>query len=338
MPAITTSEQYDALWSLTARAKKKRLTDNISDSYPTIAAFRKAGVLETYSGGKQIQEDLMYELADSEWFDGYDSLSSNSMDGITSCFEYFRYNATPIVISMTEEMENRSSDKAVKLLTAKTEQAMTGSMSTINAALLSAQSGKSIVGLQDICSETAGGTVHSVNSGTNTWWDNKRVDYDDVGSTNNFNAKTGDLYYGVLAMRDLWNKVSESNDTPNLLVTSYSVYGDYSSIFEGTGYYRFSSNTNQALGDGANNATFRGAEMIVDRDCPGTADNHNLYMLQTKYLKLKMQEGLNFAKTPFKEPVSQQAKIAYIISGLQLMTNNRRRQGVLYDIQTSSTI
>ena len=98
MPAITTSEQYDALWSLTARAKKKRLTDNISDSYPTIAAFRKAGVLETYNGGKQIQEDLMYELADSEWFDGYDQLSSNSMDGITSCFEYFLFNATPIVI------------------------------------------------------------------------------------------------------------------------------------------------------------------------------------------------------------------------------------------------
>ena len=338
MPAITTSEQYDALWSLTARAKKKRLTDQISDSYPTIAAFRKAGVLETYNGGKQIQEDLMYELADSEWFDGYDQLSSNSMDGITSCFEYFRYNATPIVISMTEEMENRSSDKAVKLLTAKTEQAMTGSMSTINAALLGAQSGKGIVGLQDICSETAGGTVHSVNSATNTWWDNKRVDYDDVAGANDFNAKTGDLYYGVLAMRNLWNKVSESNDTPNLIISNHSVYGDYQSIFEGTGYYRFSSNTNQALGDGANNATFRGAEFIVDRDAPGTVDNHNLYMLQTKYLKLKMQEGLNFAKTPFKEPVSQQAKIAYIISGLQLMTNQRRRQGVLYDIETSSTI
>tara|TARA_Y100001973_G_C5209206_1_gene344116 strand:- start:14661 stop:15677 length:1017 start_codon:yes stop_codon:yes gene_type:complete len=338
VPAITTSEQYDALWSLTARAKKKRLTDNISDSYPTIAAFRKAGILETYNGGKQIQEDLMYELADSEWFDGYDQLSSNSMDGITSCFEYFRYNATPIVISMTEEMENRSSDKAVKLLTAKTEQAMTGSMSTINAALLSAQSGKSIVGLQDICSETAGGTVHSVNSATNTWWDNKRVDYDSSAGANDFNAKTGDIYYGVRAMRDLWNKVSESNDTPNLLVTNFSVYGDYQSIFEGTGYYRFSSTTNQALGDSENNATFRGAEMIVDRDSPGTVDNHNLYMLQTKYLKLKMQEGLNFAKTPFKEPVSQQAKISYVITSLQLMTNNRRRQGVLYNIETSSTI
>lgn len=334
MAAITTTSQWDAAWTTTARAKKKRLSDNISDSYPTVGAFRKSGIMETYNGGKQIQEDLMYELADSEWFDGYDSLSSASIDGITACFDYFRYNATPIVISMTEEMENRASDKAVKLLTAKTEQAMTGSMSTINAALLGAQSGKGIVGLQDICSTSAGATVHSVNSGTNTWWDNKRFDYNGTYGTEKFLAKetNTDSYNGVLAMRDLWDLVSEANDYPDILCTSHAVYNSYTSIFEGTGYYRFSSNTNQALGDAAQNATFRGANFIVDRDAPGSGNAYQLFMLQTKYLKFKIQEGLNFAKTPFKEPVSQQAKLCYVIISCQLMTNNRRRQGVLYNI------
>ena len=192
MAVVTTTEQWDAAWTTTMRAKRKRLTDNISNSYPTVQAFREAGILETYNGGKQIQEDIMFSLADSEWFDGYDSLNTDSIDGITACFEYFRYQATPIVISMTEEIENRASDRAVKLLTAKTEQAMTGSMSTINAALLGAQSGKAIVGLQDIASTSAGATVHSVNSGSNTWWDNKRVNYSTTYSTNNFNSLDGD--------------------------------------------------------------------------------------------------------------------------------------------------
>jgi hypothetical protein len=343
MAVITTTEQWDAAWTTTMRAKRKRLTDNISNSYPTVQAFREAGIMETYNGGKQIQEDLMYSLADSEWFDGYDSLNTNSIDGITACFEYFRYSATPIVISMTEEIENRASDRAVKLLTAKTEQSMTGSMSTINAALLGAQSGKAIVGLQDIASTSSGATVHSVDSSTNTWWDNKRVDYSDSSDgygTSAFNAKKGttDQYNGVLAMRDLWNKTSEANDTPSHIITNFSVYGDYESIFEGTGYYRFSSNTDQALGDGSQGATFRGAKFIVDRDAPGTSGAHQLFMVQSKYLKFKMQEGLNFAKTPFKEPSNQQAKVGFIIVGCQLMTNNRRRQGVLYNITTSTTV
>ena len=61
-------------------------------------------------------------------------------------------------------------------------------------------------------------------------------------------------------------------------------------------------------------------------------------MLQTKYLKLRLQEGLNFAKTPFKEPSNQQAKVGFVIVGCQLMTNNRRRQGVIEKISTSTTV
>ena len=56
------------------------------------------------------------------------------------------------------------------------------------------------------------------------------------------------------------------------------------------------------------------------------------YLLNTKYLKLKIQGGLNFAKTPFKEPTNQLAKVAFVVVGVQLMTNNRRRQGLLYNI------
>ena len=146
------------------------------------------------------------------------------------------------------------------------------------------------------------------------------------------------MYNGILAMRDLWNKVSEANDTPDLLITNYSVYGDYEAIFEGTGYYRFTSATDQAIGDGNQNASFRGVQFIVDRDSPGTAGQHQLFMLQTRYLKLRMQEGLNFAKTPFKEPSNQQAKVGFVIVGCQLMSNNRRRQGVLDNITTSTTV
>ena len=326
MPAATTSETWDAAWTLTMRSKRKRLTDNISDQYPTIGRLRRSGVMEVETGGKEIQEDLMYGLGASEWFDGYDVLSTNATDGITAAFYQFRYNATPIVISMTEEVESRKSDSAEKLLTAKTSQAMTKSLDTINAAVHGAQSGKSMLGLQDIVAEGTATTLGGIAVSSNSWWDNKRTDF--TGTT--FRTLSGTNFYdGVLDMGTVWNNCSEGNDVPNLIITSFTVYGNYEAIFEGTGHLRTAEKSSGSYGVGAQGTiTFRGAPVVPDRDCV----SDSMYFLNTKYLKLKVQAGKNFAKTPFKEPSNQLAKVAFVVSGMQLVTNNRRRQGLLYNI------
>jgi hypothetical protein len=41
---------------------------------------------------------------------------------------------------------------------------------------------------------------------------------------------------------------------------------------------------------------------------------------------------MNFSKTPFRENANQMAKVAFITVGLNLVTNNRRRQGVITGI------
>ena len=40
-------------------------------------------------------------------------------------------------------------------------------------------------------------------------------------------------------------------------------------------------------------------------------------------------EGQNFSKSPFRHNTNQLARVAFITVGLQLISNNRRRQGVL---------
>ena len=326
MAATSTTETWDAAWTLTMRAKKKRLTDNISDAYPTADRFRKSGIMETETGGKEIQEDLMYALGTSEWFDGFDVLSTDATDGITAAFYSFTYNATPIVISMTEERESRKSDSAVKLLTAKTNQAMTKSFDTINAAIHGAASGKSMLGLQDLVAEGTATTLGGISVSSNSWWDNQRRDGGD------FDSQSNDIYLGPQDMGTLRNSCSEANDKTNLIISSMTYYGQYESLFEGTGYTRFTSTGNRSgpnAGLGAEgDITFRGAPVIGDRDCV----SDSMYLLNTKYLKLKIQAGLNFAKTPFKEPANQMAKVGFIVVGIQLVTNNRRRQGLLYNI------
>jgi hypothetical protein len=227
---------------------------------------------------------------------------------------------------MTEEKESRKSDSAVKLLTAKTNQAMTKSFDTINAAIHGAASGKSMLGLQDIVAEGTATTLGGISVASNSWWDNQRRDGGD------FDSQSNDIYLGPQEMGLLWNSCSEANDKTNLIISSMTYYGQYESLFEGTGYTRFTSTGNRAgpnAGLGAEgDITFRGAPVIGDRDCV----SDSMYLLNTKYLKLKIQAGLNFAKTPFKEPANQMAKVGFVVVGIQLVTNNRRRQGLLYNI------
>jgi hypothetical protein len=326
MAATSTTETWDAAWTLTMRAKRKELTDNFFDAYPTLDMFRSSGLV-TDNGGKEIQADLMYGGNSAQYFSGYDVLNTDAVDGITAAFYPFRYAAVPITINYTEEMENRKSDSAMKLLAAKTEQAMLTLRDQINSSIYSAQTGKAPLGFQDIIADAPGTTpttLGGVTVSSNTWWKNK---------ANNATADTTfktivntNFYEGMVRMSTTWNDVSEGNEQPTNIFTTNDIYADYEEIFEGTGYQRLTSKDSPGV-DGRL-PSFRGIPVQYDRDC-GT---NRMYFLNTKYLKMHMQAGMNFAKTPFKEPANQMAKVGFIVVGLQITTNNRRRQGVIYNI------
>jgi len=327
MAATSTTETWDAAWTLTMRAKRKELTDNFFDAYPTLDMFRSGGALITDNGGKEIQADLMYGGNTAQYFSGYDVLNTDAVDGITAAFYPFRYAAVPITINYTEEMENRKSDSAMKLLAAKTEQSMLTLRDQINSSIYSAQTGKAPLGFQDIIADAPGTTpttLGGVTVSSNTWWKNK---------ANNATADTSfktivntNFYEGMVRMSTLWNDVSEGNEQPTNIFTTNGIYADYEEIFEGTGYQRLSSKDSPGV-DGRL-PSFRGIPVQYDRDC-GTG---RMYFLNTKYLKMHMQAGMNFAKTPFKEPANQMAKVGFLLVGLQITTNSRRRQGVIYNI------
>ena len=176
MASTSTTETWDAAWTLTLRAHRKRLTDNFFDSYPTLNSLRQGNALEVESGGKEIQEDLLYGGNTAEFFSGYDVLNTDSVDGITAAFFPWRYCAVPITISMTEEQENKKSDAALKLLAAKTEQSVLTMSDQINNALYSAQTGKSILGFQDIIADAPSSsptTLGGITVSGNSWWQNK---------------------------------------------------------------------------------------------------------------------------------------------------------------------
>ena len=220
MPAVTTSETWDAAWTLTDRVREKRLTDNITDAYPTLDRLKRSDALEIRNGGSEIQEDLLYGLNSLQWFGGYDTLNTDAVDGITACFYSWAYGQVPVTISMQEEMEGRTSSAAMRITEAKRKQSMLTMLDGVNAALLGAASGKAPLGLQDICSES-NATVGGIDDSSNTWWQNRRYDYDTEGtaatraagtdhfvhdaySANMVTATVTSLYNAFVAMGDLY--------------------------------------------------------------------------------------------------------------------------------------
>ena len=326
MAATSTTETWDAAWTLTMRAKRKELTDNFFSAYPTLEMFRSGGALVTENGGKEIQCDILYAGNSAQYFSGYDVLNTDAVDGITAAFYPFRYAAVPITINYTEEMENRKSDAAMKLLEAKTRQSMLTLRDQINTSLYGAQTGKAPLGFQDIIADapsTTPTTLGGITVSGNSWWQNKTVD----GSGAAFKAIVDtNFYHGMIKMATTWNDVSEGNEQPTHIFTTNDIYASFEEIFEGTGYQRLSSN--DAPGVDGRLPSFRGIPVQYDRDCA----SGKMYFLNTNYLKMHMQSGMNFAKTPFKEPSNQMAKVGFIVVGLQITTNNRRRQGVIHSI------
>ena len=327
MAATSTTETWDAAWTLTMRAKRKELTDNFFDAYPTLDMFRSGKALVTDNGGKEIQADLLSSGNSAQYFSGYDVLNTDAVDGVTAAFYPFRYAAVPITINYTEEMENRKSDAAMKLLAVKTEQSMLTLRDQINASLYSAQTGKAPLGFQDIIADapaTTPTTLGGITISSNSWWKNKAENA--TADTSFKTIVNTNFYEGMIRMSTLWNEVSEGNEQPTNIFTSNAIYADYEEIFEGTGYQRLTAKDKPGV-DGRL-PSFRGVPVQYDRDCA----SDRIYFLNTKYLKMHMQSGMNFAKSPFKEPANQMAKVGFILIGLQITTNNRRRLGVVYNV------
>ena len=167
-------------------------------------------------------------------------------------------------------------------------------------------------------------TLGGITVAGNTWWKNKT---EDASGDTSFKTITGTNFYeGMIRMANLWNATSEGNEQPTNIFTTNSIYASFEEIFEGTGYQRLSGNDSPGV-DGRL-PSFRGIPVQYDRDC----GSGRMYFFNTNYLKMHMQSGMNFSKTPFRENSNQLAKVAFITVGLQVVTNNRRRQGVITGI------
>src|SRR5574339_81934 len=115
-PAASTFN-YDALVASSVANYRKTLVDNISSA----SAFFKKVKWESRDGGLYLAEDLMYALAPTDTYEGYDELALTPTNGITQAQFGWSQASTPISISEKERKQNKH--RIIDLVTAKIQQA-----------------------------------------------------------------------------------------------------------------------------------------------------------------------------------------------------------------------
>lgn len=327
----TETVSYDNLFSLTGRARRNRVTDNVGNSQPTLDILHAAGQVEVEDGGESIEEALMYAYQDMEWMSDRQSVSTDDKEMVTKAIFPWRFAVTPVNISKTDELKAQMSEiKAMDMAQSKIIGARQGLRTGINTAIFAAQSGKAMLGFQDAIRDSVStGTLGGIDlsAAGNSWFRNQAYT-----TAVTFTTQTvTNMFDGWVQIGVQYENASDKNEEVTHIVMGTTLYGKALSTLESAGYTRFVNAPSYSLNAGGQGTSdgpkYRNAMIYKDR---AVASSH-IYGYNLANLKLKIMAGANFSKTPFVDASATGVltKVAFYIVGVQLVPNNPRRSFVL---------
>lgn len=344
---VTTN--LDALFATSLAKYKKTLTNNISETNAFYLELKNGGRWDTESGSAYIAEDLVYELARADSYDGYDELPDNQIDGITQVIYQWRQGAVPISYSEKERKMNKT--RLVNLVDAKIMQSEEGFKDMFNRALLQgslANGGASIItpwanafngslfvdpiGKFIQVDPTASNEVGNINQNTSNWWRNRIKDCSSGMSTpTTF----------LMGMDNLLNTCNRGpGPKVDLILVDQTTFELWNAAY-------FDKYRTQAPSDADypfDNIKFRGVKIVWDVSVPdafsattSTATYGTAYFVSTKTFRMVVEESTDFDITDFAKPPKGDSRLAHILFMGQLTNNCRRRNGVAYKIPRTLT-
>ena len=357
MAATSYSVSLDAVLTTTADKIHKAgvIQDAISNSNPTFKElYSKGKIKKKVVGGDQIRVPLMYELGGVKSYSGYDTIDISPEDGITAMYVPWSQYAGPVSISGIQRFKNMGKEQIADLLKAKITQKTAGWAEKLNADLwdtanlagshpFTGNSGKNVISIplyvQGLGATSGGGAstadddfdIGNIDQSAETWWMNQAID--GVGATTAAKLKA--------LMSSAVNDCSQGpGGSPDLLMFNQKGFQLYEESMQDQIRYSF----NDKASAGFEHMTFKGSKVMWDGYVPdaelgangalagGAETNSSLYLLNTNTLSLYVGKDHDFKPRGFQTPVDQDASTSLYLSYLQLVCDNRRKNGVIYDI------
>jgi len=334
----------------------KKLHDAISKRNVLMKMLKNKGAYTSVEGGIAIEENLMYALGSIQYFQGYDILRREQIDGVTKAVFDWTQAAANIQISDDEKFKNKGRAKVLDLLSTKIKQAEMGLKEDWLGDFLQGQE-RTVVGggimnnAVDVISgsqgldpiakliaydPTASLVVGGINQATaqnnkgQFWWRNKSINAGGVAMTPaNFIQLFVSLYMST---------GNNSEGSPDLIITDDQTYA----MLE---YAMRATNMNTGSYDkypDFDNFRFKNAMVTWDDRVPNAFANNldtsvatgkgTAYFINTDFVKIRYEKDSDFVNTPFMRPVDQLADVSYIVWRGAVTLTNRRTHGVLANI------
>ena len=313
----TDSNYLTSLLALSSPQFLKNLGDNYFNKRALLFLLKDNSQVTMMDGGTYIEVPLMVD-GDSKGgsYDGYDKLNIAPKKGFVTAEVPWAHYYEPITLAHTEIQRNSNDGKVLDIMAARMTQSQNGLENNVNKGLFSdgtGNGGKDIVGIKAMCeaSATPTTTYMGITSSTVAAWVNQ---YQGIAGT-----------VMIAGLRDLFYSQTDGDDAPDIILTNgtgFSLYEKYNLTSGATIAY-----TNNKLADnGFITLSFKGIPMTLDASCPITSGTvTQYYMLNSKYIGFKWGA---MSTTPFSRVPDQMAEVSIISADCQLVTNNRRRQGL----------
>lgn len=316
---ITLQETLNNIYVVALRNMNKEVQDNIYKTHPVLTRLKDRGNVKMETGGRYIERRVWNgKNTQATWLTRGGTTSLADTEFMTAVNWEWRTIAIPVLRYRKDEQQARGKAKILDLAREKIQQANEQLAEELDVALQIPQAGIAIDSLPTIISTVPGttpATLAGITMSGNSWWENK------------VKASSGmaDLYL-LSDMRNLfYTLIAEGGGGPDLFITSQNVFEWYESQLEARHMI-----VDQKMADaGFQNFTYKGVPMVWSH----RLDADKIYMLNTRYIFLVIERSENFVMTKWKDiPQQVEDYVAQIYATLNFITNNRRRQGVLYDI------
>jgi len=356
MAQTSETRTYGSLLSTTLENWAAGAEDEVTSSMFFYNALKRSGSWQSVRGGlgERVKYSLITDNNITDSYSGYDLIPVVPMDGMTAAFYDWAQCATTITISGLEKRQNAGEYQQIDLLETKTQQAKNSIREFFLKALLQGNGINSATAITTkytspqnnstfftpmallIGQTPTSGTVGAIacnttnDSGTTFWANQKRAATD-----TNFATFLRDL-------RKLRNDCGKGvGGFPNAHLMDQATQELYETAMASQNRYVDYKRADIPF----DNVTFHGDPCVWDEFMPNWSSTTTAQsttqgtwlMLNTQYIQVKYDAQTNFTVTPMQSPENQDAESCKILWYGTLGTNQRRKLGVLSDIDTTLT-
>lgn len=346
------TRNFDSLFTASLANYQKTLVDNISTSNAFFAKITQSKGYVGIDGGTNVDFPLMYALGSFDWFEGYDTLNTEPMDGHTMAIYEWREAAIPITVSRRELRQNAKN--LYKLVDAKMKQAEMGIKEGLAKAILQGNAvlggnnydpqTSAVTGAQGVTplgglvrvDPTTSATIGNINQSTYSWWRNQ---------TKSSTASTYDAF--LKEVQGVYNNCSKGpGGPPDMMLCDQYTYQMFERMLYARGGSRHQPGT--TLEFPFENLKWKNTMVTWDEFVPDlssatstvvsedSSTGGTILFLNTQFIKVFYDSQTNFIQTDWASAYNQpNAQTKHILWMGNTAVTNRRKQGVLYGIDTT---